>query len=781
MSFKTFPASLPYFDALHNQELLDNDIKSLSDGIVQELKVPKDKNDDVKAPSAFMEALTEMGNLQLTTNAAVAHVSTLDACLDLYNELRKSASLQVVIPALDKAWRQDPLTTLHIIWHARSIHQGKSENNIFYVAFGWLLKNHPQTALRNLHLLITGCIPLKKNNKKKRDAEKEGWELMDNNQDNDTLFASHGYWKDLANLCTLYVEGELFGGPENEDSTFRALNRQRPPRPARKDKTNAEKWAERRAKSKEFYESIKSLSEEEQAQKRAERASQIEERLKQAKDARDLAKRELRVTRQEHVSKLLQEDKVYRSLHFTVARLFANQLRIDLAQLKNNKAKKGDSSDKYADANGLSMASKWAPTLRRAHDKYTLLATSISEVLYPPSVHQDKEETREHYLNKIRELYRKEYLSPLRSALVVTECLMSSNKWKNIDFAHVPSKCMHRNSANFYKHAENEFLKYMEAVTKGKRTISGATLQPHELVAVVWKIIHEYLWDIPVPGGDKKLKKALMDLEAGRANAQWKTLVESIRNSAADNEKSSLGEAIAVCDVSGSMGSTFNSPVIPMYASIGLSILLAELAKPPFTNAMISFTDVAQVVNLNPEDSFVEKVRQVSQAPWGGSTNLLSVFTDVILPLAKRHKLKQEDMVKRLFVFTDMEFDQNGPYADEWETTYQTIKNLFAEAGYEVPEIVWWNLAGQRPSPSVRPEAPVPITKDVEGCALLSGYSAALMKTFIEGEEVEEEEQAQETEKAEGTEEKTKEKITPIGMMMKAVYHETFKDLVVYD
>lgn len=791
MSFQTFPASLPYFDALHDQALLDNDIKSLSDGIVHELKVPQGSMDESEsaaaASSPFMDALTGIGNLQLTTNGAVAHLSTLDACLDLYNELRKSASLEVIIPLLDKAWRQDSVTTLHIIWHARSIHQGKSENDIFYVAFGWLLKNHPQTALRNLQLLVAGCIPLKKNNKRKREAKEEGWELMDEDgEDDNALFATHGYWKDLANLCTLYVEGELFTGPENPDSTFKALNRKQPER-KEKAKTSFQKWTERKTNSKQFYESIRDLPEQEQAQKRAERAAQIQERLDQEKEAQKNEKRALRGTRQERISKLLQEDKLYRSLHFTVARLFADRLSKDLQQLKDNKkAKKNDGSkcDKYADAKGLSLASKWAPTLRRAHDKYTLLATSIAEALYPPSAHQEKEETREHYLNKVRELYRKEYLSPLRGALVVTESLMSSNQWKNIDFSHVSSKCMHRNSANFYKHAEKEFLQYMETVIKGKRTISGATLQPHELVELVWKIINPGLFEIPVAGNDQKVKQALMDLEANRANAQWKTLVESIRNSAVDNEKSSVGEAIAVCDVSGSMMDAYGSPVTPMHASIGLSILLAELAKPPFTNAMISFTEVAQAINLDPEDTFVEKVRKVRRAPWGGSTNLLSVFEDVILPIAKKNNLKQKDMVKRLFVFTDMEFDCNGSFANRWETTYDTIKKLFAEAGYEVPEIVWWNLSGQRYS-YMRPESSIPVTKDVEGCALLSGYSAALMKTFIEGEEAEEEEEQDQDENTQDGEEKPKpkkrEKITPLGIMMKAVYHETFKDLAVYD
>ncbi|KAG5520551.1 hypothetical protein RHGRI_033209 [Rhododendron griersonianum] len=47
---------------------------------------------------------------------------------------------------------------------------------------------------------------------------------------------------------------------------------------------------------------------------------------------------------------------------------------------------------------------------------------------------------------------------------------------------------------------------------------------------------------------------------------------------------------------------------------------------------------------------------------------------------------------KRVFVFSDMEFDQAS--ARPWETDYQVIVRKFGEKGYGscVPEIVFWNL-----------------------------------------------------------------------------------------
>lgn len=46
--------------------------------------------------------------------------------------------------------------------------------------------------------------------------------------------------------------------------------------------------------------------------------------------------------------------------------------------------------------------------------------------------------------------------------------------------------------------------------------------------------------------------------------------------------------------------------------------------------------------------------------------------------------------------FSDMQFDDSRvkrheqPLGNTWETEHRIIKGKFAEAGYEVPEIVYW-------------------------------------------------------------------------------------------
>ncbi|KAK3223752.1 hypothetical protein Dsin_010777 [Dipteronia sinensis] len=79
-------------------------------------------------------------------------------------------------------------------------------------------------------------------------------------------------------------------------------------------------------------------------------------------------------------------------------------------------------------------------------------------------------------------------------------------------------------------------------------------------------------------------------------------------------------------------------------------------------------------------------------------------------------------MIKRLFVFSDMEFDQASK--NPWETDYQAIVRKFTEKGYGsvVPEIAFWNL---------RHSISTPVTGKQKGVALLSGFSKNLIKLFL--------------------------------------------------
>jgi hypothetical protein len=67
-----------------------------------------------------------------------------------------------------------------------------------------------------------------------------------------------------------------------------------------------------------------------------------------------------------------------------------------------------------------------------------------------------------------------------------------------------------------------------------------------------------------------------------------------------------------------------------------------------------------------------------------------------------------------------MQFDECVEYDD---SAIEMITRKYAEAGYTVPQVVFWNL---------RHSHGVPARADQQGVALVSGYSPSLMQGLLE-------------------------------------------------
>ena len=171
------------------------------------------------------------------------------------------------------------------------------------------------------------------------------------------------------------------------------------------------------------------------------------------------------------------------------------------------------------------------------------------------------------------------------------------------------------------------------------------------------------------------------------------------------------------------------------------------------------------------------------------NTDFHAVFEKLILPAATQNKVKPEEMVKTVFVFSDMQFDsaQSSDYYNktkvpQWETGFERIKRKYEEAGYELPHLVFWNLTAGRYGAAT----PKPVEKDEVGCTLVSGYSQVRLKMFLdegtfgngEEEEVEEVNVGKDGE----VETKTvKKKADPMDGLWKAIGHRAYDMLRVYD
>ncbi|CAO3661730.1 unnamed protein product [Rhizopus stolonifer] len=792
-SFTDFPSALPYFAELHNKDSLNTLVAGLKGDGLQEK--PKEEQE----PShPFMEVFDQVANLSLTHNGAVTNASTRDPCLDLYYAVDRVSDPVELWSLYEKSWASDPEFTLHALYYTRSIPRGKSLNAPFFTGFFWLLQHHPRTALINLHVLVDGTVRTNsalqaslKEKEKKAEVEEEGWEVTDGEKEREQLerrdFKTHGCWKDLCTLLTIAAQGEM-EGPENKE--YKALKW---PRMARDPVAKKATQKARRVR----YEARKTMSGED-AQKDRELAVQ---KCKEESAVNKVAAKESRAKvckkRNDNVAGLLTNDKNYRALHFTIATLFSDQFKKDMVQLKKNEAniKQGKLKGRHALGFNLSLAAKWAPSLCNSHDKHTFLATSIAENIFPPESNQVAKESREHYLNKVRDLYRKEYLIPLRKALDLTEHYMAKDKWAGVDYGHIPSICFQNNMVRFFSHEPDSVMDFLDEVAQGKKKVSGETVTPNSLVyracnPVRIKGIEKFT--SKVPDATERLATA----EKNLVNGQWNTLLKGLRDTSqlnvkkdVESKKTDLGECIAICDVSGSMTwGNAEEENKPYNAAIGLSLVITNLAKPPFNGAVITFSSSPTLFKIDTSLPFSDQVASLTSMYAGMNTDLQAVFMDVLLPMAIQHKLKQEDMVKRLFIFTDMQFDEGDEKSNEFETTYKFIRRKYEEAGYKVPEIVWWNLSGENTCQADDINAPV--TKDQEGTIMLSGFSSSMLKTFLDGDAenvVDKEEKKEEKEEKEEDEENKEEdkedeqRTTPIAFARKAVYHESFGSLIIVD
>ena len=597
-------------------------------------------------------------------------------------------------------------------------------------AFGWLYDNHPRTAISNLHLLVEPiCLPANKSKSAK----------------------AHGYWKDLLNILCLATLNEL----SNVDSppTFLHAPRMKFTYGHKKKVVKTGTPASRIEKSKIEGQERKVTAK----QARTEKLTQYHEIL---------------------VTKLSQPK--FRALYIAIARLFADQLVKDIRILQEIQALKPD-GDRIALMKNISLAGKWAPTPGASHDRVTNIATAISQLIHTSQVISPYPSALNISISLhersaiLRSFYQRWVLTELRQISACPEPLMASNRWTEINYSRVPSICMNKNSSHFFDRDPKGFEQYVVKVETGKKSISGATMLPHELVAQIIALEN---------GGDGKTKmkkfstpsiieakKALLETQKRVIEAQWKTLIESLR------EAGSLDNCIAICDVSGSMGDINakydKNRVAPIFPAVSLSLLLATLAKPPFNAGFITFSATPKFLQVDLTDSLADQIRFMTRAGWGYNTNFLATFLDLLLPLAVKNKIKQEDMIKRLFIFSDMQFDSSGSTSvTGWQTTYDVIERAYKKEGYEVPQIVYWDL-----SASGRPKT-VEVGSDRKGVAMMNGFSPALLKVFM-GEE--EEEWSAVSEDGTAVEKVEEDEFNPINVMKKALLRKNFDGLVVLD
>ncbi|KAG8763042.1 hypothetical protein FRC11_006332 [Ceratobasidium sp. 423] len=574
----------------------------------------------------FVAAMKEVQNRARTQNNAEAYESTTSATLDAFSGLNANSTGEEIHKQLAKSWEESPEVTLRIIWNMRSIHEGHSNKIGFYRAFGWLYKYHPRTAIENLRFITERLCErkVKRKNKGPKKGE-EDFEMVEAEGEATEKVAKmpHGYYKDLLNIVILAMRGELTN-PALEK--FDSLNV-----PPLKHKTRTkQEWEDIKAAKKKQNEELgvdeaKRRREAESRQTVAAQAQKAKEEQKGKNDADRVLLKEK-----------LENDKSFLALYVAVAQIFAEELAKDVALLK--KIETASEEEAFELKFETSSAAKWAPSLDGAHDRPTNLATAIALVMYSQgkldglSLSIASEATQEQ-AQVLRSFYRRWVVSPLRRFVDVTEIKMSAQQWGDINYKHVPSRCMKNNKGNFFKHDEKRLTNYLADVATGKSSISGATLLPHELLIEAMKAApKEFVGgkaNSPEKAVQQEIQRRLEETNRKVIEAQWNSLLERMKESGA------LESSLGLVDVSGSMGSIHHPPqktqgrIQPIFPAVSLGLVLAALAKPPFNNMFITFSATPELLTVPPGGL-------VDQAKWmdtpgtaeitGFSANMMKLF-----------------------------------------------------------------------------------------------------------------------------------------------------------
>jgi len=274
----------------------------------------------------------------------------------------------------------------------------------------------------------------------------------------------------------------------------------------------------------------------------------------------------------------------------------------------------------------------------------------------------------------------------LTSMSNTVEQKMCANEWETIQYSKVPSVAGKRYSKSFGKHDGVRYTSYISDVMEGKQKMNASVLFPSDLIHQVW----------------------FNDEDTSAYDAMWKSLPNYMEGC---NER-----ILPVCDVSGSMMGQ------PMEVSIGLGLYISERNEGPFKDLVLTFSGSPQFHKIEG-DTLSERTSNLGNADWGMNTDLIKTF-NVLLDRAVAGNVAQEDMPTKLLIISDMEFDQ----ACGRHTNFDSIKVLYANAGYELPGIIFWNVNGRLGN--------VPVKANTLNTALVSGYSPSIIRSILGGDEL---------------------------------------------
>lgn len=333
-----------------------------------------------------------------------------------------------------------------------------------------------------------------------------------------------------------------------------------------------------------------------------------------------------------------------------------------------------------ADGGEVSLLAKWLPSVNASNKETVLYAKKIA---------------RHFGMNDAR--YRKALVA-LRAHIRIIENNLREKDY-SFDYSKQPSKAMFKYRKAFLRNDADRYNDFINKVSSGEARLHADTLAPYELVEPYL----QYSWNI------RSFMRDITPEEKNVLNATWESLPDF------GNDEN----AIAIVDTSGSM--YCDAKPLPGAVALSLGLYFAEHNTGIYKNHFIEFSANPQLVEIKG-DTFADRLRYVASFNEIANTNLEAVF-DLVLNSAVKNQVPAKDLPTKLIIISDMEFDCCVNNADK--TIFENAKTRFEEHGYQLPEIVFWNVASRNRQQ--------PVTKNEQGVALVSGCTPRLFSMVASG------------------------------------------------
>lgn len=359
--------------------------------------------------------------------------------------------------------------------------------------------------------------------------------------------------------------------------------------------------------------------------------------------------------------------------------------------------------ENYNDNKLISLLAKWLPSIK-THNKKNYFAIKLAKKL-----------------NLTEKEYRK-ILSKLRDRLNIVEKHITNKEYEKIDYISVPSKAMVKYKNLFFAKDGVRFKEFIEELKATKKP-KYDNLFMNDFVKMyldnLRKVGVNYFYGKTIKEDYKNsISNLIKDLslkeleerqillqrfrnEKNLINTMWK------KQSKIEFDKNIL----VVADTSGSMQGT------PFETAISLAIYISQNNKSDeWRNRFIIFSSDCIEYSYNKNAEFTDILDEIPFIV--ENTNIDKVFKKILNDSIEK-KLSQLDEV---IIISDMEFDMVQNKKDM--SNFKYWKSEFAKYNYELPKIIFWNVA--------RNVGSFPVTKLDYGTCLVSGYSKNILKSIID-------------------------------------------------